>query len=218
MQARDYSWDVVVVGAWNTAILTPQGIGRRIFNLAEGQAVQVDVPMNANVGPFVRHGGQIVRVTDERLSISPERVSFQSIAESMQLAKRPMQSLRETPFRAAGINYRFIFGDTSDEFLRITRTDLDEFLVDVHEKEVRSRRLRRSASFADGNINIDLFEYHDGSSAIMFNFHRETSQLDDLLQWLDGPVDDHRAFINSVCEHVNADIRIEELQGANGND
>ena len=50
MNINPFDWNVVIVGYWNRAILTPAGVGRRLFGLEEGNPVLVEVPMNG-LGP-----------------------------------------------------------------------------------------------------------------------------------------------------------------------
>jgi hypothetical protein len=51
MPLKPYDWNVVVLGHWNQAILTPQGIAERLFQLPSETEIGIEVPMDA-IGPF----------------------------------------------------------------------------------------------------------------------------------------------------------------------
>ena len=42
MPAEPFSWNAVVVGAWNIAILSPDGVRRRLFDLPEGTPIELE--------------------------------------------------------------------------------------------------------------------------------------------------------------------------------
>ena len=44
-------WNVVIVGHWNRAILTPQGIATRLLQLPPETEIGIEVPMDA-IGPY----------------------------------------------------------------------------------------------------------------------------------------------------------------------
>lgn len=72
MGLKATEWSVVVVGRWNRAILTPNGIAKRVFKLAELSQMVVAVPLDG-VSPYIvkNPDQKIAATTDEgRLSNS----------------------------------------------------------------------------------------------------------------------------------------------------
>ncbi|MET0110029.1 MAG: hypothetical protein ABW084_14095 [Candidatus Thiodiazotropha sp.] len=65
-------WNIVVVGAWNVAILTPEGIARRLFNLEPGTPIEVQVAMDVGAPIRVRHDNIIVQPSPTSLVITPQ--------------------------------------------------------------------------------------------------------------------------------------------------
>ncbi len=61
-----FDWDVVVVGFWNPAILTPAGIWKRLFELEQGTPVELEVPIDG-LAPY--------RVSHEEITVTAERGS-----------------------------------------------------------------------------------------------------------------------------------------------
>ena len=45
MPLEPYDWNVVLLGHWNRAILTPQGISERLFQLLSETEIGIEVPM-----------------------------------------------------------------------------------------------------------------------------------------------------------------------------
>ena len=85
MGLQPADWSVVILGRWNRAILTPNGIAKRLFKLAEAKQVLVAVPLDG-VSPYmVRHPTQqIVAMTDEgRLLVQVVRADYKVLGEAM---------------------------------------------------------------------------------------------------------------------------------------
>src|SRR6516165_8300462 len=62
-------WNVVVMGRWNRAILTPQGIATRLFQLPLNTSIGVEVPMDG-IGPYrVSHDRLVVMVSEAWLIV-----------------------------------------------------------------------------------------------------------------------------------------------------
>jgi hypothetical protein len=57
LNPQPFNWDVVIVGFWNRAILTPNGIAKRLFKLPEGSGIEVLVPVNSLEPSQVKHNG-----------------------------------------------------------------------------------------------------------------------------------------------------------------
>ncbi len=46
MKGTPFDWNVVIIGSWNPAILTPQGITTRLLQLEAGTPVEVQVSLD----------------------------------------------------------------------------------------------------------------------------------------------------------------------------
>jgi hypothetical protein len=106
MPLEPCDWNVVVLGRWNRAILTPNGIASRLFQLPPETEIGIEVPMDA-IGPYrVSHGDLTVMVGNSQLWIDARENNFPSLERAMRVARRAMESLPETPVIAAGYNIR----------------------------------------------------------------------------------------------------------------
>src|SRR5262245_33422873 len=106
MPLEPFDWNVVVLGHWNRAILTPQGIASRLFQIPSETEIGIEVPMDA-IGPFrVSHDNLTVMAGGGRLTVEARENNFPSLERAMRVARRGIVSLPETPLLAAGFNIR----------------------------------------------------------------------------------------------------------------
>jgi len=199
MNLNPFDWNVVIVGYWNRAILTPAGIGRRLFGLEEGTPVLVEVPMDG-LGPHrVKYSDLTVTAETGRLVVHADIPKYDLLDRARKAAILAMKSLPETPLIAAGFNVRVRIKDPSDELLTSLTSGLDNALSDAG-FEIYSRSLRRKLKFKDGTLNLDVEEGDD--FRVIFNFDRQSSKKEDLIAWLQLPVAEIEDVVSSVFEKV----------------
>jgi hypothetical protein len=177
------TWNAVVIGAWNRAILTPDGVRRRLFELPEGTPVELEVPVD-QPGPFrVGHDGLIVIPALGRLEVSARTPSLDAIRRASVLCQRALVSLPETPISAAGVNIAYRLTEIPDAVLDLVRAPLDEALSDAG-YEVRGALTRRSVVLPPGVVNVQVVQKRTGGGTLEFNFHRESTVPNELREWL----------------------------------
>jgi hypothetical protein len=177
-------WSVVILGRWNRAILTPSGIARRIFQLEEEIPVEVFVAIDALAPPQVRHERMIVVAASDRLIIYPEDQTFPRLAQAMELGRRGLDSLPETPLAAVGINVKYKCEEPLDVLQAITRShDWDNRLAE-NDLIIANRGISRALSWNGGTVSLMIAEEADASFDIQFNFERRSTALADHREWL----------------------------------
>lgn len=97
-------WNVVVVGSWNRAILTPGCVKEHLLQLPKNSVVEVQVPVDVPAPPRVKHGGITVTVLGAQLVIDADPPTYEGIKSACQAAARAIRYLDKTPVTAAGIN------------------------------------------------------------------------------------------------------------------
>lgn len=184
MSAEPFSWNIVVIGAWNPAILTPDGIRRRLFELPDGTPINVEVAVD-RPGPFrVIHDGLAVIPTPVSLEVTTTEPNIESLERASGLCVRALQSLPETPVSAAGVNIRYRFQEIPDQVLDLVRAPLDSALSDAgfqFSGSVTKRTLTHNA----GVINVQIAN-NGPEGTIEFNFHRDSTVPSELREWLSG--------------------------------
>jgi hypothetical protein len=176
-------WGVVVVGAWNRAILTPDGIRKRLFDLPEGSTVDIEVAIDRPGSFRVRHNGVIVEPTPMALAISGETNDQKSLEASCQVATKALTALPETPVSAAGVNYRYRISDLSDAIIEKLECQLDDVLSDGA-NEIAGRSSKRSIKVKNGLLNLEIVQDEGSGDMVMFNYHLDSTDVSVLKDWL----------------------------------
>ncbi|MHB1034347.1 MAG: hypothetical protein ACYC35_04270 [Pirellulales bacterium] len=199
-------WSVVVVGHWNRAILTPSGIAKRLFGLDKGTPIEVFVAIDALAPPRVKHDGIVVTVGGDRLIAEPETSDFNGLERAMEIGRRAVKNLPETPVLAAGMNVKYSCKEPLESLQNITRhLSWDDQLSD-NNYEILARALSRELKWKEGQINFSLTEESDSTFQLQFNFHRGGTSVDDLAAWLSTPQAELESQVKRIlfdCIQIN---------------
>lgn len=187
MSTTPYDWNVVIAGFWNRAIFTPQGIALRLFDIPEGTPIAVEVPMDG-VGAYrVRHEGLSVSLQSVRLIVGSDVSDFAGLEKAMRIAARAIEWLPHTPFIAAGMNIRYRQEAIDPALAKLTEILLLAELSDIG-FTVPQRTVQLSLNFEQGLINIGVQTAITGECETTLNFHRESKNKTDLLEWIKMPI------------------------------
>jgi len=176
-------WNIVIAGAWNVAILTPEGIAHRLFELEPGTPVDVQVAMNIGAPIRVKHENIIVQPSPASLIITPQDPTPEALEKSVTVANRALNSLPETPMSAAGLNLRYHFDQIPDSLIEAGGSMIDDKLTDAGH-EILEKTLRRKIVWEDGVLNLDIFEREDSTALMVFNYHKNSNLPVELGEWL----------------------------------
>ena len=185
MPAEPFSWNVVIVGSWNPAILSPDGISRRLFQLPQGTPVELEMAVD-RPGQFrVGYQGILVVPSSISLEIAARVPDRNSLLRACDLGKRALETLPETPVSAAGMNIRYQFAEVPDRIFDLVKAPLDAALSDAG-FAVRGALTKRGIEIEPGMLNLQITEARGGVPAgtLEFNFHRDSSVPEELRQWL----------------------------------
>lgn len=173
----------MVTGSWNAAILTPRGVASRLFQIAPETPVEIQVQLD-RPGPLrVVHSGIVVAPSAAELIVQSEIPSEDGLKRSAEISLRAIESLPETPFTAAGINVRYMFSEVPDTLMPALGSVLDERLIDA-EMTIISKGIKRAVSWKDGILNIEIRTNPNSSCEVLFNFHRQSTKMEELGEWL----------------------------------
>lgn len=203
MSVEPFDWNVVVVGYWNPAILTPGGIAKRLFGLSEGKAVMVEVPLDSLAPYRVRYDGMIVTADSSRLAITTEAPNLTNLAKAKQIASCAIQALPETPFSAAGYNVRFTMDEPTPRIAEALTAPIDSLLSDA-DRKIIAQGLRRTVEFGEGVLNLEVSNdsAEDFGLKVGFNFDLKSSSIDEIQHWLETPIDHVRESVSSILKSV----------------
>jgi len=183
-------WNVVVLGAWNRAILTPAWISEIVLGVEKGSPIEVLVPLDA-FAPFqIRHGGLRVTSLPGQLLVQLDTPSEDSLVAAMAAMKRALDDLPRTPLQACGINIRFNSPEPGGMVVERTRCKSEE-LLSGNGYELRVRRRGESMDFKEGTLNFIADLPTTGPTMLTFNFDRQCSVPGDAIAWLTRPAQEY---------------------------
>jgi hypothetical protein len=197
MSLSPVDWSVVVVGRWNRSILTPAGIGKRLFGLAEGTPLEVMLAIDAIAPPRVSHEGIIVVAGEDRLIVQTHVCSFSELDRARDLAKRALNDLPQTPVSGVGVNVKFKTEVPIDAITEVIGSPWDDQLSD-HEYTIRGRAISRSLVWNDGSINLSVSMNGEGEQLIQFNFDSQSPDVDGQCKWLSIPIAEIESEVNKL--------------------
>ena len=115
---------VVLVGAWNPAIFSPQWVGRNLFEIPEGQTFDIKVLQRSDDIRQVTYVGEIgYFITNNRIELyinGYNEENFQSVSD---VISNLVSTLPHTPFGNFGINFRFVAVDPVDEVFDLLKSN-----------------------------------------------------------------------------------------------
>lgn len=210
MPGEPTTWNVVIIGAWNIAILTPDGIRKRLFNLPETTALEVEVSVD-RPGPYrVIHDGLIVAPSSRQLEVSVQSPTRASLEKAITVARRALDALPHTPVFAAGVNIRYRYADTPGDLLDLVRAPIDDALSDA-DFTIQGSVAKRSLSLGKGLINVEVATSGGGNEgSLLLNFHCDSTETAELTEWL-GRLNEFFNIAGRIATALKAQIDLGEI-------
>ncbi len=201
MPLTSNDWNVVVIGHWNRAILSPAGIAKRLFELPEGTPVQVLVPLDVVAPYHIRHENVTVIPSNDRLVAQPAHNSLENLVEAITIIRRALEDLPRTPVFAAGLNLGYKSENGIEAIQRITESSWDD-RIDESSLVVASRSITRSINWRDGKINSTVTQEPNGPCSILLNFEFLSQEVDKLKQWLNLTAVDIQTQVDLILRNT----------------
>jgi len=107
----------------------------------------------------------------------------ESLAAGLAALVRAVDALPQTPFRACGINLRFVSAEPPSLLLERTRSATEQRLSDAG-YELRIRRRGETLGYKEGTLNIVADIPTAGECRVTVNFDRQGSSTQDIVAWL----------------------------------
>jgi hypothetical protein len=176
-------WNVQVVGFWNRAIYSPAGISRRLFLLPPNTPVQVLIPIDLPAPYQVQHDGLTVIVGSDRLIVQPDRANYARIVAAMEIGRRALDDLPQTPFVAAGFNLRYKSDGPVAVLEGIVTNVWDNRLSDEG-MVIQERTVTRSVGRQNGRVNVTIAQKQDLTFTLQLNFDLQSDDVAQLRDWI----------------------------------
>jgi hypothetical protein len=183
VHAQPTDWNVVVIGAWNAAILTPAGITRRLFKVDPKTPMKVEIAMNQPGSFRVIYDELIVDPTGGRLLVSPVQCTRPDLARAANLVDTALCDLPETPVVATGVNIVYTIDSVSEPLRAVLSEGFDRQLSDAG-YSISQYSSTKTVTYQEGSINIELIRTSEGTGKLSFNFERTSESNPDLRAWI----------------------------------
>jgi len=209
MKLEPFDWNIVIVGRWNTAILTPGRIAEKIFEIKPPTGIFVNVPLDG-ISPYMVKDPQqeIVIVTEyNRLIIQIVKMDYETVQKGLKAGLKVLEWLPETPLTAAGFNIRYKTSEPIQELIDIFPSQIDSKLGSIGYTQISARAIIRSIGFGDGVLNLTIAK-DDEDFTLLFNFHRQSNSNDGLKEWMRTPVNKISDTVQSITKVLG--IKVED--------
>ncbi len=192
MKAQVENWSLVLVGAWNTAILTPDWLTK---HLGITGPVQIEFPIGNPLMPlrYTFNGVHLVVVRD-RIVLAPSADDADVLSRMESFSRSILTVLTHTPLTGIGINFEFVEAVPSDEVKKLFKSPDLARIADA-DLVVEATELKRQLRLPhDGVLNLSLRQMNGQQVAVTLNFHRDVDGAATGASYLDGRVTKYRAL------------------------
>ncbi|TXG81684.1 MAG: hypothetical protein E6R14_07455 [Thermomicrobiales bacterium] len=167
------SSSLVLAGAWNTAILSPDWIARQVLNQEQGQPVSVLVafPLGFGMPPSFRLEGVVYQIFPDRVTLAPPTWADESLNQVEQLAIGIAGKLPYTPLVGVGQNFDLVLEDPDVQLAAKFAVD-DAIATELDETpSVIATKIVKSFRFDGCILNLTQALSAEGHMQLKFNFH-----------------------------------------------
>ena len=209
MSIEPFDWNIVIVGRWNRAILTPGRIAEKIFGLDPTKGVFVDVPLDG-LSPYrVKAPQQEIMIVTEnnQLIIQLLKLDFETLEKGLNAGIRVLEWLPETPLSAAGFNIRFKTTEPIKELTELLGSPVDSKLGNIGYTQISKRTITRSVDYEKGLLNLTIAQDNE-DFILLLNFHRGSNVNNDLKEWLHIPVSKIMETVQNLTKLLG--LKVEE--------
>lgn len=195
-------WTVVVLGKWNKAILTPQGIANRLLEVPENAPIEVDIAINI-VAPYrVKNQGLVVMVDEDKLIVEAPVGDYEALERAMRVASKAVLNLPETPFAAAGINVHLPADRLDPAILECTPWD---HRLECMSDAVIEARAARVIRWKGGRAMVSVQRVEEKHPVVHVNLERRSALMAELRDWLTMPIKDVQEKIELLTRTIQTD-------------
>lgn len=170
---------LVIAGAWNPAILTPEWVIRNGLELPQDQGpVRVQAAVPAGMGltldfPRFTVDGVTFTARPDAFVLSPHADDEQSLGRIERVARNTLTQLTHTPIGGYGQNFEFR-DDAPDADMLTVFTQADMSLSRHAPEAWQSERSVLHTTYRDGDLLINITRQYSASTnqlTFKFNFH-----------------------------------------------
>ena len=190
------SYSIVVLGAWNPSIFTPEWV---VSNLADGETcdVQMAFPIDDPTAPRrITFEGINFFPGRRQINLSPTTPDLGGMKKCSAILVKILALLVHTPVSSAGVNFSFSEDNPTEQMLSaLLPSDSDSILGEYPIKETKIHRVLKRGD--DVHVLNFTIAQNDTGCALSFNFHYDIATVNGYQELFSN---------NNVEEHFNAAI------------
>lgn len=210
MRPVSNSFSIIVLGAWNPSIFSPEWVSNYLLNDKE-ENVEIAFSIDDPTAPR--------KITFEGITLFPGRrqlhltssiPNLDGIKKCSEVLLKVLSQLGHTPIFKAGLNFSFSEEGSNQALVDALSPSDDPSILDGY--SINNTRIDRSLSSNSNNdyvLNLSIAQKEDAYS-ISFNFHYESVDIDKCKEiFVDPVIDEH--FDSAIVLAKNAyNIELEE--------
>lgn len=195
---------LVVLGAWNIAIFTPDWVKNNI--LPENQEARVLVPMN--IGCSLRFETDFCAffIEGDRLNFSINKEEDSSYIYVIQILRNIIQKLPHTPVRALGTNFIYQKKLKFEVLEKLDDSDKLNSVVELVGQSVTSQALIRTFKLSEiEDLNLKIEENPLQGNILDFNFNYKLKSTEEILNLIgedDQLLLNNKELANNIISNV----------------
>ncbi|MGB7911392.1 MAG: hypothetical protein WCF59_04125 [Desulfobaccales bacterium] len=162
-------WTIVIPGAWNVRIFSPEWMGKYLFENNE----QIKVELNIESAIFkIRFSTDnlVLMPANDRFIIGVKNITDETLQMAEKVARKLLDTLSHTPFRAFGVNFGFIEQNPPPGLISLFELN-DLLKISGFGAIVKSTEITRKLIINDEIINIKQTLNEQSNIEIRLNFH-----------------------------------------------
>ena len=229
MDKLSYTWNIVLLGLWNRAILTPAGMSHRVFGLPETAKISFGDPTSQNdsnafpleiqfavdwiLPPKVAYKNVFTSVFGDKIFFEPtadSKESFESLGTALRYGRNVLEKLPETPVSAIGINLNVTINEEHDIYDTICNQCLFSDVLDEAinldkstSDKLCTRSVSRAFSWGEGTVKVAFLKNEEESAVnLSFNFQRASDKPAQLIEWINRPAEEFRDKADSILSRI----------------
>jgi hypothetical protein len=174
MQLQAEKTSLVITGAWNPAIVTPNWIAEHILKIPADKPFQVQVTMPVNeLGlpssfrfeqlALTAHGGALI------FHLTPD--SHEQVAKTFNVAGNVLSILTHTPVTGVGVNFEYAVEKTGKlDATFVKNNDLVGYFDEKLQPSLGQQSWQATVVLTDHQVNVQCVSAA-GSQAVLLNHH-----------------------------------------------
>lgn len=168
MKPKENSWSIVVAGAWNRMIFTPDWVGKKIFGVDHMETL---VPLMPRAPTVYQVPNMQLAIEDGKLAIRPRQYEVSVLEQAEATVITVLELLPHTPVSGVGVNLAFVEENPTPDLLTMFNLKDDAGFTDTWQIAAKEIRRQLAKGVDDEILNLTLSYTSERAVEFDGNFH-----------------------------------------------